>query len=66
MRLAAVLLAAWIAEADGARVGCIFCMKKDDVVAQLRMLLVEPSTRGVGMGESAGGRMYTVREAGRL
>lgn len=42
--------AAWIAEANGARVGCIFCMKKDDNIAQLRLLLVEPSGRGMGIG----------------
>ncbi|MGH2828831.1 MAG: bifunctional helix-turn-helix transcriptional regulator/GNAT family N-acetyltransferase [Actinomycetota bacterium] len=42
--------AAWIAEVDGQRVGCVFCMRKDDDVAQLRILLVEPSTRGIGIG----------------
>jgi DNA-binding MarR family transcriptional regulator/GNAT superfamily N-acetyltransferase len=42
--------AAWIAEINRARVGCVFCMKKSDDVAQLRMLLVEPSARGMGLG----------------
>jgi GNAT superfamily N-acetyltransferase len=42
--------AAWIAEVDGQRVGCIFCMKKTDQLAQLRILLVEPSARGMGIG----------------
>ena len=42
--------AAWIAEIDGQRVGCVFCMKKDEDVAQLRILLVEPSSRGLGIG----------------
>lgn len=42
--------AAWIAEAAGERVGCIFCMRKDDDIAQLRILLVEPSGRGMGLG----------------
>lgn len=42
--------AAWIAEVDGERVGCVFCMRKEDHVAQLRILLVEPSTRGMGIG----------------
>jgi DNA-binding MarR family transcriptional regulator/N-acetylglutamate synthase-like GNAT family acetyltransferase len=42
--------AAWIAEVDGQRVGCVFCMKKTEDVAQLRILLVEPATRGLGIG----------------
>ncbi|WP_425563996.1 bifunctional helix-turn-helix transcriptional regulator/GNAT family N-acetyltransferase [Nonomuraea longicatena] len=42
--------AGWIAEADGRPVGCVFCTGKDDTTAQLRMLLVEPSARGLGLG----------------
>ncbi|MQB01239.1 MAG: GNAT family N-acetyltransferase [Actinobacteria bacterium] len=42
--------AAWIAEVNGERVGCVFCMKKEADVAQLRILLVEPSARGMGIG----------------
>lgn len=42
--------AAWIAEVDGRRVGCVFCVPADDTTAQLRILLVDPSARGHGLG----------------
>jgi DNA-binding MarR family transcriptional regulator/GNAT superfamily N-acetyltransferase len=46
--------AAWIAELDGERVGCVFCMASNNPDtehnAQLRLLLVEPSARGSGVG----------------
>lgn len=42
--------AAWVAEAEGRRVGCVFCVAKDETTAQLRILLVDPSARGLGMG----------------
>jgi DNA-binding MarR family transcriptional regulator/GNAT superfamily N-acetyltransferase len=42
--------AAWIAEVDGQRMGCVFCMQKTHDVAQLRLLLVEPTARGLGIG----------------
>jgi GNAT superfamily N-acetyltransferase len=42
--------AAWMAEIDGTLAGCVFCVRKDDRTAQLRMLLVEPWARGLGIG----------------
>jgi GNAT superfamily N-acetyltransferase len=42
--------AAWIAEQDGRRVGCVFCVAADGQTAQLRILLVDPAARGHGTG----------------
>jgi GNAT superfamily N-acetyltransferase len=42
--------AAWIAEVDGEPAGSVFCLRKDDSTAQLRMLFVEPWARGLGIG----------------
>jgi GNAT superfamily N-acetyltransferase len=45
--------AAWVAELDGERVGCIFCVSSDRPdVAQLRLLLVDPKARGAGIGRT--------------
>jgi GNAT superfamily N-acetyltransferase len=43
--------AAWIAERDGVRLGCVFCLPGDDErTAKLRILLVHPDGRGLGLG----------------
>lgn len=44
--------AVWIAELDGERAGCVFCVRgSDERTAKLRLLIVEPGARGHGLGK---------------
>ncbi|WP_435205635.1 GNAT family N-acetyltransferase [Micromonospora sp. bgisy143] len=43
--------AAWIAEVNGERAGCVFLVSGDErETAKLRILLVTPASRGLGLG----------------
>jgi GNAT superfamily N-acetyltransferase len=43
--------AAWIAERGGERLGTISCMREDTVTARLRLFILVPEARGMGLGQ---------------
>jgi N-acetylglutamate synthase-like GNAT family acetyltransferase len=41
----------WIAEKNGENIGCVFLVKQSDQVARLRLLIVDPKARGLGVSK---------------
>lgn len=41
----------WISEIDGKQVGSVFLVKHSEEVAKIRLLLIDPAGRGIGLGK---------------
>ncbi len=55
----------WIAELDGDIVGSVFLVRDTDKVARIRLLMVDPAARGLGVGKRLTGECITfARQAG--
>lgn len=55
----------WIAELEGERVGAVFVVRKSATTAQLRMLILSPKARGLGLGARLADECITFARAKR-